>query len=141
MKKIGRVNGKVYRKNVYSVTKDGIQVFEGTTDEVIKYLNVSVHVFNTIMWRCRKNKKPLKYKGYVLKRTQNCLGERVYAVIGRHDGKEVIRGSVRKLAAEYGYKVGSLRNYISSKKPLIHRRKKYDLVPTGEYDIIWKRVR
>ena len=141
LKKLGRVDGKVYRKNVYSVIKDGVQVFEGTTDEVIKYLNVNAHVFNTIMWRCRKNKKPLKYKGHVLKLTQKCIGERVFAVVSQLDGKEVLRGSLRKIAAEYKYKMGSLRNYVTRGKPILIRRKKYDLVPTGEYDIIWKRVR
>ena len=141
MKKIGRVDGKVYRKNVYRVFKNDELVFEGVTDDVIDFLNVDRKVFNTTLWRCRRRKSPLKYKGYTLQRSQYCTGERIFAVVGQHNGKEILRGSMRKIAAEFKYKVATLKNYISNKKPIILRRKKYDLIPTGEYDIVWKRVK
>ena len=138
LKKLGRVDEKVYRTNVYKITK-GDEVFEGTTEEVIKYLNTTAHIFNSTLWRCRKKNKPLKFKGYIMENTQCCIGEKVYAVVSE-SGEEILRGSIRKLAAEYGYKMGTLRNYVSNHKPIILKRKKYNLVPTGEYDIIWKRV-
>lgn len=141
MKKIGRVEGKVYRKKVYQVFKGEEVVFEGTTDEIVEFLHGSKHVFNTIQWRSRYFKRPLRYRGYSFKLTNICTGERVYAVVNKDTGEEVFRGSKRKIAAEYGYKMATLKTYISTGKPIIRRRTKYNLVPTNEYDIVWKRVK
>lgn len=138
MKKLGRVEGRVYRKKVYKVTK-GDDVFEGDTDEVVKYLDTSLHVFNSTKWRCTRRRKPFKLKGYTIEHTQNRTSERVYLVVNA-DGKEVSRGSLRKLALEYGYTLNSLKCYASNHKPMTIRRKKYYFVPTEEYDVVWKRV-
>lgn len=124
----------VYKAN------DGENVIEGTVPDLVKHFGFkSSRSFVAAIQKATKKNNPIRYKGITFIPVYVQTTERIYEVV-LENGKKVGEGTVKRLAARYGYPVATISTYCSNRHYMVIRRKKYYFRPLDKWSILWTRL-